>query len=323
MNTLLLSSESASDIKLCADYLQNGQLVAVPTETVYGLAADASNPDAVRAIFTAKGRPANHPLIVHVPDKAAIGRWAKNVSNTAFVLADAFWPGPLTLLLHKAEHVSSVVTGGLDTIGLRMPSHPVLLALLQQYQLTVAAPSANPYKKLSPTSACQVLAGMQGKIPAVLDGGACQFGLESTIVDLTGSKPVIVRAGPITAAEISAILGEPVAQPLQHSVAVPGNISAHYQPDKPLYCFTRSELLLRLAESDQAVALLGLTEFEAQPLVKQYPMPAEATAYGQRLYHTLFMADQAAVAAIWCELPPEQEPWQAVHDRLKRASSNL
>ncbi|MAD73280.1 MAG: threonylcarbamoyl-AMP synthase [Rheinheimera sp.] len=320
MNTMLLSTESDSDIKLCADFLHNGQLVAVPTETVYGLAADATNPEAVNAIFAAKGRPANHPLIVHVSDIAAIGQWAKNVSNTAFALADAFWPGPLTLLLHKADHVSSVVTGGLNTIGLRMPSHPVLLSLLQQYELTVAAPSANLYKKLSPTSARQVLAGMQGKIPAVLDGGDCQYGLESTIVDLTGDKPVIVRSGPVSAADIAAVLGEAVAQPKQHSVAVPGNIDAHYQPDKTLYCAHLAELTIKLDGLKRPVALLHYSHFPAHPMVISYPMPTNAAMYGQQLYRTLFRADQSAVAAIWCELPPVEDGWRAIHDRLTRAS---
>ena len=295
----------------------------MPTETVYGLAADASNPDAVRAIFAAKGRPANHPLIVHVPDIAAIGQWAKNVSNSAFALAEAFWPGPLTLLLHKADHVSSVVTGGLDTIGLRMPSHPALLGLLQQYQLSVAAPSANPYKKLSPTSARQVLAGMQGKIPAVLDGGDCQYGLESTIVDLTGEKPVIVRAGPITGAQIAAVLGQSVAQPRQHNIAVPGNVDAHYQPDKILYCYPTAELSLKLAGLQQPVALLHYSDIAVNPLITSFAMPAEPASYGRQLYQTLFNADQSAAEVIWCELLPEHDNWHAVHDRLKRASCNL
>ncbi|MDX1677426.1 L-threonylcarbamoyladenylate synthase [Arsukibacterium sp.] len=322
MNTLLLSADSAADIKIGAELLQQGQLVAVPTETVYGLAADATNPDAVRAIYTAKGRPANHPLIVHVPDKAAIGQWAKNVSDTAVALADAFWPGPLTLLLDKADHVNSVVTGGLPTIGLRMPSHPALLALLQQYKLSVAAPSANLYKKLSPTSASQVMAGMQGRIQAVLDGGDCQYGLESTIVDLTGNKPVIVRAGPITAPQIAAVLGESVAQPQQHKVAVSGNVDAHYQPDKKLHCFPTAQLKSELDGLQQPVALLHYSAIAAHPLVKSYAMPAEAAAYGRQLYQTLFQADQTSVTAIWCELPPEQDNWRAVHDRLKRARSN-
>ena len=321
MNTLLLDAKSAANLALAGSWLKAGKLVAVPTETVYGLAADASNPDAVSAIFTAKGRPANHPLIVHLPDKSAIGDWACNISTAAYALAEAFWPGPLTLLLHKAPHVSPVVTGGLTTIGLRVPSHPVLLTLLQQHQLAVAAPSANLYKKLSPTTATHVMAGMQGKITAVLDGGECQFGVESTIIDLTQTVPTIVRAGPISAAQIEAVLGRPVAQPRQHNIRVSGNVDAHYQPQKPLLCFSREELLLHLPEQKQPLALLHYTDFAHYPGLTQLAMPTTAEAFAQRLYDSLFTADQLAVSAIWCELPPDTDEWRAVNDRLSRASS--
>ncbi|KKO49514.1 translation factor Sua5 [Arsukibacterium sp. MJ3] len=320
MNTLLLNANNAADVDLCARLLQQGQLVAVPTETVYGLAADASNPAAVSAIFSAKGRPANHPLIVHVAHKSALSQWAKNIGPDAHALVEAFWPGPLTLLLAKADHVSSLITGGLSTIGLRMPAHPVLLALLQQHQLALAAPSANPYKKLSPTSAAQVMAGLQGKISAVLDGGVCQFGLESTIVDVTGEQPTILRAGPITASDIASVLGRPVAQPAQHNVAVSGNVKAHYQPNKPLSCFSRAELLLRLPQLTQKIMLLQLTELPQVALASHIVMPTDAAGYAHRLYQTLFAADQHDIAAIWCELPPKSDQWLAVHDRLQRAS---
>ncbi|MBZ9613098.1 L-threonylcarbamoyladenylate synthase [Rheinheimera maricola] len=322
MKTVLLQADNAVDLAMCGDWLKQGKLVAVPTETVYGLAADATNLDAVRAIFTAKGRPENHPLIVHVHDKKAINDWACKVSTAAYALAEAFWPGPLTLLLHKAPHVSPVVTGRLNTVGLRMPSHPVLLAVLQQQQLAVAAPSANLFKKLSPTSAEHVMAGMQGKISAVLDGGECQFGVESTIIDLTQIIPTIVRAGPISAAQIEAVLGRPVAQPRQHNVAVPGNVSAHYQPDKPLLCFSRAELLLHLPQQQQPIALLHYSETVGSAVVTKLKMPSLATAFARSLYQTLFAADKLPVTAIWCELPPDTDEWRAVNDRLSRASCN-
>ncbi|WP_166838138.1 L-threonylcarbamoyladenylate synthase [Rheinheimera pleomorphica] len=321
MNTILLNAQRDADLALAAGWLKAGKLVAVPTETVYGLAADASNPDAVSAIFTAKGRPANHPLIVHLPDKTAIGDWACNINTAAYALAEAFWPGPLTLLLHKAPQVNPVVTGGLTTVGLRVPSHPVLLKLLQQHQLALAAPSANLYKKLSPTSAAQVMVGLQGKITAVLDGGECQFGVESTIIDLTQTVPTIVRAGPITAAQIEAVLGRPVAQPRQHNVSVSGNVDAHYQPEKPLLCFSREELLLHLPQQKQPLALLHYTPFADYPGLTQLTMPTTVQAFAQRLYASLFKADQLAVSAIWCELPPDTDAWRAVNDRLSRASS--
>jgi len=320
MNTLLLDANIPADVDLSADLLQAGKLVAVPTETVYGLAADATNPDAVRAIFTAKGRPENHPLIVHVANKTALPRWAKNIGVEAYALVEAFWPGPLTLLLHKADHVSSVISGGLNTIGLRMPSHPALLSLLQRHDLALAAPSANPYKKLSPTSAQQVMAGMQGKISAILDGGVCQFGLESTILDMTGVKPTIVRAGPISAQAIAKVIGRPVEQPRHHNAVVPGNVKAHYQPEKPLLCFSREELLLHLPLLDHNIALLHVSALPETTKAYRFAMPAEPVEYAHRLYQTLFTADQQHVDAIWCELPPTGDAWLAVHDRLCRAA---
>lgn len=320
MNTLLLNANHSADIEQCAILLRAGALVAVPSETVYGLAADARNSDAVAAIFRAKGRPANHPLIVHLPGLDVLPYWANSVSDDVYKLAEAFWPGPLTLLLPKAPSVSSVVTGGLNTIGVRVPSHPVFLSLLQQYNLALAAPSANLYKKLSPTSAAQVMAGMQGRVSAVLDGGNCEFGLESTIVDMTTEEPTIVRAGPITAGQIAAVLGKPVQQPQQHNVSVSGNVKAHYQPDKPLLCFSREQLLSQLPELKHQVALLHYSAFTANANVTALPMPATAPEYAQRLYQTLFAADQLPVSAIWCELPPVAEQWRAVHDRLSRAA---
>lgn len=322
MKTLVLNAQQQTDIALAAQLLQQGKLVAVPTETVYGLAADATNPTAVRAIFTAKGRPADHPLIVHVHSVDAISDWACDIPQTAWVLAKAFWPGPLTLLLKKAPRVNAVVTGGLDTIGLRMPAHPALLTLLQQHQLALAAPSANLYKKLSPTSAQQVMAGLNGRISAVLDGGPCAFGLESTIVDLTGTVPTIVRAGPISAAQLAAVLGRPVAQPQQHNVAVPGNVKAHYQPDTPLLAFSRDELLLHLPQQRQPVVVLSYSGLTVAPPHQTVAMPAEPAAYGRMLYQQLFQADALGVSAIWCELPPEQDSWRAVLDRLNRAASS-
>ncbi len=322
MNTLLLDANSAADVAHCGQLLKQGQLVAVPTETVYGLAADATNPAAVSAIFSAKGRPANHPLIVHLADKSQLPQWASRISSAAYALAEAFWPGPLTLLLPKAENVSSVVTGGLNSVGLRVPAHPVLLALLRQQQLALAAPSANLYKKLSPTSAQQVMAGLNGRISAVLDGGPCAFGLESTIVDLTGTVPTIVRAGPISAAQLAAVLGRPVAQPQQHNVAVPGNVKAHYQPDTPLLAFSRDELLLHLPQQRQPVVVLSYSGLTVAPPHQTVAMPAEPAAYGRMLYQQLFQADALGVSAIWCELPPAQDSWRAVLDRLNRAASS-
>jgi L-threonylcarbamoyladenylate synthase len=321
MNTLMLDANLPADITLAAQLLQQGKLVAVPTETVYGLAADATNPDAVSAIFAAKGRPADHPLIVHLHDVAAINDWAKTVPEAAWLLANAFWPGPLTLLLAKADHVNPLITGGLPSIGVRMPAHPALLQVLQRHKLAIAAPSANRYKKLSPTSAEQVLAGLHGRIDAVLDGGSCQHGLESTIVDLTTEQIRIVRAGPITATQLAAVLQREVSQPQQHQMKVAGNVDAHYQPDTVLQCISTAQLHTMLAATSAHVAVLHYRPLPATRAdIVSLPMPDNAADYANCLYRTLYQADKLAVDAIWCELPPQDEAWLAIHDRLRRAS---
>jgi len=299
--------------------LRAGELVAVPTETVYGLAADASNPLAVAKIFAAKGRPANHPLIVHLGHISQLNEWAQDIPPTALLLAQAFWPGPLTLLLNKAPQVSDVVTGGKQTIGLRLPAHPLLLQILQQSGLAVAAPSANPYKKLSPTSAEQVLAGLNGKIAAVLDGGDCQVGLESTIVDLTGDSIQVLRAGPISAAELEAVLGTPVTTPQSHNVAVPGNVKAHYQPGKPLQMFSRAQLLQQLPAAENIILLCHSDDVAQSYRGTTLRLSTEKTAYARALYRTLFQADSLAGSRIWLEQPPQEPAWADVNDRLARA----
>lgn len=318
MNTELL--HAPADLARAATLLMQGELVAVPTETVYGLAADASNPDAVTKIFEAKQRPANHPLIVHLASAEHLSSWAKDIPERAWQLAAAFWPGPLTMLLAKADAVNSVVTGGKDTIGLRVPAHPALLQLLQQHQLAVAAPSANPHKKLSPTSAEQVLAGLDGKIAAVLDGGDCDVGLESTIVDLTSETVQVLRAGPISCEEISLVLGCEVSMPREHNVAVPGNVKAHYQPSKPLTILNSAELASRLRQRPADVICLYISDvFDAMALPHWQKLPTDKVAYAKQLYRSLFDADKAEGREIWLEQPPQLPNWADVNDRLKRA----
>ncbi len=327
LNTELLNPASTAQLERAGELLQQGKLVAVPTETVYGLAADATNPDAVSAIFTAKGRPADHPLIVHLHDISALTHWAQHIPPSAYVLAEAFWPGPLTLLLQKADHVSPVVTGGLDSIGLRVPAHPVLLELLTRFKLAVAAPSANPYKKLSPTSAQQVMATMAGKVDAVLDGGDCEFGLESTIVSLLGDRVEVLRAGPIGVAALEQVLGFAVHQPKKHQVKVSGNVLAHYQPNTPLYCLTFSALSQYLDGTQQKVAVLHITPLatprpHALPQQVSFQMPSDPVAYGRALYRVMYEADALGVDTILLELPGTDPQWSAVQDRLARASSD-
>ena len=321
LETLRLTANQPADLTLAAELLLQGKLVAVPTETVYGLAADATQPHAVLKIFEAKGRPADHPLIVHLPDVEAISHWATHIPPIAYQLASAFWPGPLTLLLPKADHVSPVITGGLDSIGLRVSAHPVLRQLLQQHQLAVAAPSANCYKKLSPTSAEQVFHGLSGRIEAVLDGGDCQFGLESTIVSLLEDKVEILRAGPISKADLEDVLGFEVYQPKSHGVKVAGNVKAHYQPNTPLRCLPYAELIHYLqSQTSVKTAVLHQNELPAEitPLYSKR-LPISPKDFARVMYRELFAADQSGAELILLEMPPTSAQWSAVQERLSRA----
>jgi len=194
-------------IEKAAALLRQGELVAFPTETVYGLGADASNPEAVAKIFAAKGRPADHPLIVHIPGVEHLDRWAREIPETAFASAKAFWPGPLTLILKRQPNVPDAVTGGQDTVGIRVPGHPLALELLKAFDGGVAAPSANRFGHVSPTTAQHVHDELGSAVAMVLDGGPCRVGIESTIVNLTGPQSRILRPGMISAADLGRVLG--------------------------------------------------------------------------------------------------------------------
>lgn len=322
ISTQLLDATSSSDIAIAKEILRRGGLVAVPTETVYGLAANALNPAAVKRIFAAKGRPSDHPLIVHIAGPDKLADWAVDIPPVAYKLAARFWPGPLTLLLRKGPQVPAEVTAGLDTIGLRVPANPVLLALLEDLEFGVAAPSANPYKRLSPTSAAQVFTQMSGRIDAVLDGGDCEVGLESTILDLTGPELRILRAGPITASAIAQCAGVPVSQPEQHDMAVPGNVAEHYRPHTPLYLGTREQLMRASQAKGQRIAcLFYATAPHTLEAAKILVMPEEKALFAQGLYKTLYSLDDLGLDAIWLEYPPSGEQWRDVNDRLARAAA--
>lgn len=321
MKTERLDARNPADLARAGELLRAGELVAVPTETVYGLAADASNPEAVRHIFTAKGRPADHPLITHIASLAQLPRWIRHQPEWLEPLARAFWPGPLTLILERHPDVSDVITGGLDSIGIRMPDHPVLLPLLQQFDLAVAAPSANPYQKLSPTSAEQVLAGLDGRIAAVLDGGPCGVGTESTILRVEPESAEVLRCGPIAAADIQPYLQVPVLTPALHAHAVSGNKKMHYQPNAPVMICSPDELSERLASTPDCAALVYSDRFKSleAPLVRH--LPAEHPGYRKALYATLYALDCADAQQILVEAPPEDAHWADIQDRLKRASA--
>jgi L-threonylcarbamoyladenylate synthase len=242
----------ARQIDRAVAILRKGGLVAMPTETVYGLAADADNADAVRAVFAAKGRPADHPVIVHVADTSALDRWVRVVPDAARALAAAFWPGPLTIVLPRSARVSDLITGGQDSVGLRCPSHPWAHTLLAAFGGAVVAPSANSFGRISPTTAAHVIADLgvkpTGKIDLVLDGGPCPVGIESTIVDLSGAAPRLLRPGLITRGELEQVLGRPVEMADEDAPRAPGRLEKHYSPRTPLVLVTPEALRSRIAE---------------------------------------------------------------------------
>jgi len=313
------------EIERAVSVLRAGGLVAFPTETVYGLGADASNPAAVRRIFEAKGRPATHPVIVHLADAVQIANWAREVPEAARRLARRFWPGPLTVVLRRSSEVSSVVTGGQDTVALRVPSHPVALQLLARFGGGIAAPSANRHGRVSATTAEHVRREFGAAVDCVLDGGAAEVGIESTIVDLSGGQAALLRPGWITAAEIEQARGMPLRAPAGNAPRAPGTLAAHYAPQTPL-TLVESDLLPELAATltrqGKTVAVLALSE--ARPLLQGLQWiaaPRDAAGYAHALYSNLRALDAARCDAILVEQPPREAAWTAINDRLTRAAA--
>ncbi|MEE4246682.1 MAG: L-threonylcarbamoyladenylate synthase [Kangiellaceae bacterium] len=321
MKTEHLDASDPTQVARAIELLAAGELVAVPTETVYGLAADATNPTAVAKIFQAKGRPSNHPLIVHLPNIKQLSQWATNIPELAERIAQTFWPGPLTLLLEKHPGVNSIITGGLATVGLRMPNHPVLSALLQSANLAVAAPSANPYQQLSPTTAEHVLNHLDGKISAVLDAGPCPVGSESTIVRVIDNSVEILRSGPISAEQLASELKVKVFTPSSHDVAVSGNKEIHYSPRASVKLIPR-EHVINLATALQSTALLYYSDLDTTHFVASVQLPKDIDGYRHSFYAGLHSLDSPEVTDIWIEAPPTSEPWSDIHDRLQRASAS-
>lgn len=321
MHTERLSVNKAADLTRASELLSSGELVAVPTETVYGLAADATNVDAVKKIFKAKNRPADHPLITHISGPEMIEQWATNVPDWVSSLCDEFWPGPLTLIMEKQAWVSDVITGGNSTIGLRMPNQPALLNILDQRKLAIAAPSANPYQRLSPTTAEQVIAGLDGKIAAVLDGGPCAVGTESTILSVVGGQAKLLRAGSITVSQLQPYVPVSIDVPIQHQEAVSGNKDIHYRPGTPVYLKSIAELL-RTDWNDTRIGLISCSA-EAASTQTEFTrhIGDDSHNYRHRLYATLFELDQLGLDAIWVERVPDAEEWTDVRDRLQKAAN--
>lgn len=314
-------SDSEEDLQSAADMLRHGNLVAVPTETVYGLAGDAADPDAVRRIFAAKGRPADHPLIVHLPDIEALDDWADEVPESASRLARAFWPGPLTLILPKADRVPVVVTGGQQTVGLRVPGHPATLKLLKILGRAVAAPSANRFGRISPTTADHVISEFEGRdtVAAVIDGGPCEVGVESTIVDCSGDRPRVLRPGMITVEQLARVLGEtPAVAGQAEGPRSSGRLPSHYAPE------TRVELIevSDLSPPDPHAAVLALGEHpDPGGFLAWQRLPAEPVAYARGLYAALRFLDTLGAERLLIQRPPDDAAWAAIRDRLARAAA--
>lgn len=314
----------AADVERAAEALRRGLLVAFPTETVYGLGADAANAQAVARIFAAKGRPANHPLIVHLADAGALEQWARTVSDTARQLAAAFWPGPLTLILERAPGVLDAVTGGQDSVGLRVPSHPVAQALLRAFGGGIAGPSANRFGRVSPTTAQHVRDELGERVDLVLDGGACPVGIESTIVDLSGGTPILLRPGRITPQEIEAVIRVPLGRATAATPRASGTLAAHYAPQVPLRLVSGGMLdaAVREASALHPVAVLARHARPGYSTATVWMVaPLDAAEYARLLYAGLRQLDRSGCARILVEAPPDTPDWAAVRDRLARAAA--
>lgn len=310
-------------IARAVELLRAGQLVALPTETVYGLGADALNTAAVARLFALKGRPAEHPLIIHLPPEAALEDWATEVPPAARTLAEAFWPGPLTLILPRGPRVPQAVTGGQDTVALRVPDHLLALALLRAFGSGIAAPSANRFGRISPTTAAHVRAEFGDEVPLILDGGPCRVGLESTIVDLTRGAPVVLRPGAITARDIHHVLGAPAGPARGTPPRAPGLLQRHYAPRTPAELVAGVALPGRLAELAAQGHTVGVLALGHGAPDAGIALPDDPAAYGHGLYAALRALDRRGYARLLIETPPQDEAWQAVNDRLQRAVAPL
>jgi len=313
-------------IRQAAAILESGGLVAFPTETVYGLGADAENPQAVAAIYAAKGRPANHPVIVHLAPEADLGYWAKDIPADAHKLIAAFWPGPLTLILKRADHIPSAVSGGQDSIGLRCPSHPVAQALLRAFkggQGGVAAPSANKFGHVSPTTAQHVRDEFGAELACVLDGGQSEVGIESTIVDLSRGGVALLRPGQITAEQIACVLGVSPQAPDTAAPRVSGALDSHYAPRTPVALVELAQLPAALKKLNQRGQRVVLIQRAIEPFagtIAQQVMPSDAFGYAHEMYAALRKMDATGADVILIETPPQDDRWQGINDRLRRAA---
>ncbi|MGA0612264.1 L-threonylcarbamoyladenylate synthase [Caldimonas sp. KR1-144] len=330
----ILAGSDPAALDAAAEALARGELVALPTETVYGLGARADDDAAVAAIFAAKGRPSDHPLIVHVSDAAQAERFAAGLPPVARRLMEAFWPGPLTVIVPRREGIGTAAAGGQDTIGLRCPSHPVARALLARAQALgvagVAAPSANRFGRVSPTRASHV-ADEFGAQLLVLDGGDCDVGIESAIVDCSRGRPVLLRPGVLTSAQIEAAAGEPLHAPDGSAPRASGTLEQHYAPHATVRLMPLAQLrtaldvlpadALRASKGSNKLAVYSRSLASVPRGLRLARMPADAQAAAQELFATLRDLDAEGVTLIWVEDPPDEPAWAGVRDRLRRAAA--
>ncbi|MBL8497008.1 threonylcarbamoyl-AMP synthase [Nitrosomonas sp. JL21] len=318
-------------IEEAAARLRAGGTVAFPTETVYGLGADVTNPAAIKKIYSIKQRPAEHPLIVHIGNISQLSYWAEEIPESAWTLAHHFWPGPLTLILQRSSRIPDCVTGGQHTVGLRMPAHPIALALLNALgpQKALAAPSANRFGRISPTTAEHVRQELGSTVDLILDGGACEVGLESTIVSFHDRLPHILRPGGITLSALETALESPfISTTADPAIRTSGSLPSHYAPATPLRIHS-TELIGQhvsaLGIQNLRVLIMTWSEIElgalrAHASIQIHSMPRDPVLYGRQLYATLRHFDQAGFDYLLVEAPPDHPDWLAIIDRLQRAS---
>lgn len=334
---LTLNARDPVAIEQAALRLAAGGLVGMPTETVYGLAADATNATAVRGIFEAKGRPADHPLIVHVAPasdgdwRATVAPFARELPDFALALMQTFWPGPLTLILPRRPEVAAVAAGGQDSVGVRCPSHPVAQALLAAARAHgvpgVAAPSANRFGRVSPTTAehvAQEFAELSGEQLLILDGGACEVGIESTIVDCSRGVPVLLRPGMIAPALIEAACGQPLRERDEDAPRASGTLASHYAPRARVRLMSAQQLQAAfdlLGPDARGIAVYARTRLRTARAVTQRRMPDDAQGAARELFAVLRELDATGVKLIWVETPPPESEWDGIRDRLERAAA--
>ena len=304
----------SEQVRRAAEILKRGGLVAFPTETVYGLGADAANAKAVARLYAVKGRPADHPVIVHFASAEQAFAWAREVPEAARQLAARFWPGPLTLILKRSKLAQDFVTGGQDSVGLRVPSHPVAQELLKEFKKGIAAPSANRFGLVSPTTAAHVREDLGDEVDLVLEGGPSDVGIESTIVDLSGPGAVLLRPGGISEEQLGITLRTAAADSPRHS----GGLERHYAPRTPARLVPAHALDKVISSTANRIAVLAFSRPDER-VDYWLRMPRDPAAYAQRLYAALRELDSAGCEAILVEAPPQAAEWAAVLDRLRRA----